>query len=44
MTLDKNFYIMYIKLVMGRATADAVQEITTGKITRGEGFALVRKY
>jgi hypothetical protein len=44
MTLDKNFYIMYIKFGMGCATADAVQEIRTEKITRGEDFALVRKY
>jgi hypothetical protein len=36
--------MMYIKFGMGRATADAAQEIRTGKITREEGVALVRKY
>ena len=39
-----HYYIMYIKFGMGRTTADAAQEIRTGKITREEGVALTRKY
>ena len=39
-----HYYMMYIKFGMGRATADAAQEIRTGKITRDEAVALVRKY
>jgi N-acetyl sugar amidotransferase len=39
-----HYYMMYIKFGMGRATADAAQEIRSGKITREEGIALVRKY
>ena len=36
--------MMYIKFGMGRATADAAQEVRTGKITRGEAIALVKEY
>lgn len=39
-----HYYMMYIKFGMGRATADASQEIRTGKITREEAIVLVRKY
>jgi hypothetical protein len=39
-----DYYMRYIKFGMGRATFDAAQEIRTGKITREEGVALVRKY
>ena len=39
-----HYYMMYIKFGMGRATADAAQEIRSGKITREEAVALVRKY
>jgi N-acetyl sugar amidotransferase len=39
-----HYYMMYIKFGMGRATADASQEIRTGKITREEGIELVRRY
>ena len=35
---------MDIKFGMGRTIADAAQEIRTGKITREEGVALIRKY
>lgn len=39
-----HYYMMFIKFGMGRATADAAQEIRTGKITRDEGVELVRLY
>src|SRR5262249_52988530 len=39
-----HYYMMYIKFGMGRTTADAAQEIRSGKITREEAIALVRKY
>jgi N-acetyl sugar amidotransferase len=39
-----HYYMMYIKFGMGRATADAAQEIRSGKITREEAVTLVRKY
>jgi len=39
-----HYYMMYIKFGMGRATADAAQEVRTGKITRDEAIALVREY
>ena len=39
-----HYYMMYIKFGMGRATADASQEIRTGKITREEAIVLVREY
>lgn len=39
-----HFYTTLIKFGMGQATNDACQEIRTGKITREEGVALVRRY
>ena len=39
-----HYYMMFIKFGMGRATADASQEIRTGKITREEAVELVRLY
>lgn len=39
-----DYYMRYIKFGMGRATFDANQEIRTGKMTRDEAVALVRKY
>tara|TARA_X000000950_G_scaffold252977_1_gene315552 strand:- start:656 stop:1873 length:1218 start_codon:yes stop_codon:yes gene_type:complete len=39
-----HFYTTLIKFGIGRATYDAAQEIRTGKITREEGVALVKKY
>ena len=39
-----HYYMMYIKFGMGRATADAAQEVRTGKITREEAITLVREY
>ena len=39
-----HYYMMYIKFGMGRATADASQEVRSGKITRDEAVSLVRKY
>jgi len=39
-----HFYTTFIKFGIGRATTDAAQEIRTGKITREEGVALVKKY
>ena len=39
-----HYYMTLIKFGMGRATDDAAQEIRTGKITREEGVALVRRY
>ena len=41
---DFNFFCMYIKYGIGRATFDAAQEIRRGDITREEGAALVKKY
>jgi N-acetyl sugar amidotransferase len=39
-----HYYMMYIKFGMGRATADASQEIRSKKITREEAVALVNRY
>lgn len=39
-----HYYTTLIKFGIGRATYDAAQEIRTGKITREEGVALVRRY
>ena len=39
-----HFYMMYIKFGMGRATADAAQEIRSGKINREEAVSLVNLY
>ena len=39
-----HYYTTLIKFGIGRATYDAAQEIRTGKITRAEGVALVRRY
>lgn len=39
-----HYYMMFIKFGMGRATADAAQEIRSGKITREEGVKLVQLY
>ncbi len=39
-----HYYMTYIKFGMGRAVADASQEIRTGKISRDEGVALVNRY
>ncbi len=39
-----HYYMMFIKFGMGRATADASQEVRTDKITREEAVALVRQY
>jgi len=39
-----HYYMMYIKYGMGRATADAAQEIRSEKITREEGLKLVELY
>ena len=39
-----HFYMMFIKFGMGRATADAAQEIRSEKITRDEGVKLVEIY
>ncbi|MDC1358666.1 N-acetyl sugar amidotransferase [Gammaproteobacteria bacterium] len=39
-----HFYMMFIKFGMGRATADAAQEIRSDKITRDEGVKLVELY
>lgn len=39
-----HYYTTYIKFGIGRATYDAAQEIRTGKITREEGVALVKRY
>ena len=39
-----HYYMMFIKYGMGRATADAAQEIRNGKITREEGLKLVELY
>ena len=39
-----HYYMTLVKFGMGRGTSDAAQEIRTGKITREEGVALVRRY
>jgi hypothetical protein len=39
-----HYYTTFIKFGIGRATYDAAQEIRTGKITREEGVALVKRY
>ncbi len=39
-----HYYTTLIKFGIGSATYDAAQEIRTGKITREEGVALVRRY
>ncbi len=39
-----HYYTTLIKFGIGRATYDSAQEIRTGKITREEGVALVRRY
>lgn len=39
-----HYYTTLIKFGIGRATYDAAQEIRTGKITREEGVALVKRY
>ncbi|OGF64196.1 LPS biosynthesis protein [Candidatus Giovannonibacteria bacterium RIFCSPHIGHO2_01_FULL_45_24] len=41
---DLNFYTMFIKFGIGRATWDAAQEIRSGDITRDEGVSLVRRF
>ncbi len=41
---DFHYYTTFIKFGIGRATADAAQEIRSGEITRDEGVALVRRY
>ena len=39
-----HFFTTYIKFGIGRTTYDTAQEIRTGKITRNEGVALVKKF
>jgi N-acetyl sugar amidotransferase len=39
-----HYFTTFIKFGIGRATYDSAQEIRTGKITREEGVALVRRY
>ena len=39
-----HWYTTFVKFGIGRTTYDAAQEIRTGKITREEGVALVRRY
>tara|TARA_B100001057_G_scaffold192201_2_gene193163 strand:+ start:1763 stop:2962 length:1200 start_codon:yes stop_codon:yes gene_type:complete len=39
-----HYYMMFIKYGMGRATADAAQEVRTDKITRDEAVKLVQLY
>ncbi|MBI5240029.1 MAG: N-acetyl sugar amidotransferase [Elusimicrobia bacterium] len=41
---DLHYYTTFVKFGIGRATADAAQEIRNGEITREEGAALVRKF
>lgn len=41
---DFHYYTTYIKFGIGRATADAAQEIRNEEITRDEGVALVKKF
>jgi len=39
-----HYYTTFIKFGIGRATYDSAQEVRTGKITREEGVALIRRY
>ena len=39
-----HYYTTLVKFGIGRATADAAQEIRNGKITRDEGVQLVKKF
>lgn len=39
-----HYFTTFIKFGLGRATYDAAQEIRSGKITREEGVALVKRY
>jgi len=41
---DFHYYTTYVKFGIGRATADAAQEIRNDEITRDEGVALVKKF
>ena len=41
---DFNFYFLYVKYVLGRATWDTAQEIRRGDITREEAKALVKRF
>ncbi len=41
---DFHYFTTFIKFGIGRATADAAQEIRSDDITREEGVALVRRY
>ena len=41
---DFNFYCMYVKYGIGRATYDASQEIKRGDITREEAVALINRF
>ncbi|NQU69897.1 MAG: N-acetyl sugar amidotransferase [Rhodospirillales bacterium] len=41
---DFHYFTSFIKFGIGRATADAAQEIRSGELTRDEGVALVRRY
>ncbi len=41
---DLHYYTTYVKFGIGRATADAAQEIRSDDITRDEGVALVRRF
>ena len=39
-----NFYLMYIKFGMGRATSGTEQEIRAGVIDRNEEISLIKKF
>ena len=41
---DFNYYTIFIKFGISRATSDASQEIRSGDITRDEGVSLVRRF
>jgi len=41
---DLHYYTTYVKFGIGRATADAAQEVRSGDIARDEAVALVRRY
>ena len=41
---DFNFYTIFTKFGIGRATSDAAQEIRSGDITREEGISLVKRF
>lgn len=41
---DLNFYTIFIKFGISRATFDASHEVRTGDITRDEGVSLVRRF